>query len=171
MARRKSKCAACQLLSSCTTLLQLHEFGSQADGSQAETTLQQQLPTMLQYIADTLRHASSKVVIAGCNELEGDAAVAAVAYNAQHTGQGVFHAFVELQHCYHILQACPVPPQRLLLGILPPVYTGNICVTCLCVVCVFAVGNLICLLAANILLVVQLEDRHKQQLAHWSAQD
>lgn len=71
--------------------------------------LNQQLPTILQYIADTLRHASSKVLIAGCNELEGDAAVVAVAYSAQHTGQGVFHALVELQHCYHILQVCVLP--------------------------------------------------------------
>ena len=66
--------------------------------------LEQQLPAMLQYIADVLHHYNSKVLIAGCNELENDAAVVAVACNAQHTGQGVFHALVELQHCYHILQ-------------------------------------------------------------------
>ena len=68
--------------------------------------LEQQLPAMLQYIAGVLHHHSSKVLIAGCNELESDAAVVAVAYSAQHTGQGIFHAVVELQHCYHALQVC-----------------------------------------------------------------
>ena len=68
--------------------------------------LEQQLPAMLQYIAGVLHHYSSKVLIAGCNELETDAAVVAVAYSTQHTGQSMFHGLVELQHCYHILQVC-----------------------------------------------------------------
>ena len=68
--------------------------------------LKQQLPAMLQYIAGVLHHYSSKVLIAGCNELETDAAVVAIAYSAQQTGHGVFHALVELQHCYNALQVC-----------------------------------------------------------------
>lgn len=68
--------------------------------------LEQQLPATLQYIAGVLHHYSSKVLIAGCNELETDAAVVAVAYSTQHTGQSMFHGLVELQHCYHILQVC-----------------------------------------------------------------
>lgn len=68
---------------------------------------------MLHYVADVLHSRSSTVLIAGCNGLEGEAAVVAAAYGSDSAGQDVYHALVELQHCYHILQVCVAKLSRI----------------------------------------------------------
>lgn len=101
------------LLATHITVLQLHAVCPQVGDNQAEETmgmLEQQLPAMLQYIADILHGHSNKVVLAGCNGLEGEAAIVAVAYGSQHTGQDMYRALVQVQHCYHVLQVCKAKP-------------------------------------------------------------
>lgn len=66
--------------------------------------LAQQLPAVLQHIADTLQSHSTKVLIASSSGLEGQAAVVAVAHASCCGSQDVYHALVELQHCYTVLQ-------------------------------------------------------------------
>ena len=86
------------------------------DALAEETTLERQLPAILHYIADVLHSPISTVLVAGCNGLEGEAAVVAAAHGSHHTGQDVYHALVELQHCYHILQVRVVKPSLTVVG-------------------------------------------------------
>lgn len=64
----------------------------------------QQVPAVLQYIADILQSHSSKVLIASATGLEGEAAVMAITHSVKCEGQDVYHALVQLQHCYPVLQ-------------------------------------------------------------------